>query len=60
MADFVLDMVEAAAAVRGGLLITLDDRLAIALVREDIPIRYGFSVLDVAAAWHLLRPGAGP
>jgi hypothetical protein len=49
-------MVEAAAAVRGSLLITLDNRLAAALIREDIPIRYGFSVLDVSAAWQLLRP----
>jgi hypothetical protein len=49
-------MVESAAAMRGSLLITLDDKLAAALIREDIPIRYGFSVLDVSAAWQLLRP----
>jgi hypothetical protein len=41
------------------LLITLDNRLAAALIREDIPIRYGFSVLDVSAAWQLLRPQPG-
>lgn len=49
-------MVEAAAAVEGSLLITLDDRLRNALIGEDIPIRCGFSVLDVAGAWQLLRP----
>lgn len=47
-------MVEAAAAVRGSLLITLDRKLIADLVSEDIPSRHGFSVLDVAAAWRLL------
>ncbi len=53
-------MVEAAAAVRGSLLITLDDKLIAQLTRERIPSKYGFSVLDVSAAWQLLRPRSGP
>ncbi len=49
-------MVEAAAAVPGSLLITLDEKLIADLTREGIPSRYGFSVLDVSAAWLRLRP----
>jgi hypothetical protein len=43
-------MVEAAAAVPGCLLITLDRKLIAALAVEGIPGRYGFEVLDVTVA----------
>jgi hypothetical protein len=47
-------MVEAAAAVPGSILITLDGRLRRALRDEGIPERYGFVVADVTEAWRLL------
>src|SRR5258708_6030719 len=49
-------MVEAAGAVRGSLLITLDYKLISDLTRMEIRPRWGFGVLDVPAAWQLLRP----
>jgi hypothetical protein len=49
-------MVEAAAAVPGSLLITLDNKLIKDLTRDGIPSRCGFTVLDVSAAWRLLGP----
>jgi hypothetical protein len=43
-------MVEAAAAVPGSWLITLDNKLIRQLSRAGIPHRYGFAVFDVGAA----------
>jgi hypothetical protein len=44
-------MVEAAAAVPGCALITLDGRLRDALITAGIPGQFGFEVLDVRGAW---------